>query len=58
MRPLLYLKWIISRTYCKAQGILFNVMRQPGWEGTLWENGIMYLYDLGFAVHVILSQHC
>ena len=29
---------------CIAQGTLFNVMRQPGWEGNLGENGYMYMY--------------
>ena len=33
MYTLLYLKWIPTRTYCLAQGTLFNVMCQPGWEG-------------------------
>jgi len=27
-----------------AQGILLNVMWQPGWEGRLGENGYMYMY--------------
>ena len=26
-----------------AQGILFNVMWQPGWEGNLGQNGYMYM---------------
>ena len=41
---LLYLKWITNRTYCIAQGTLLNVMWQPGWEGSLGENGYMYMY--------------
>ena len=27
-----------------AQGTLLNVMWQPGWEGSLGENGYMYMY--------------
>ena len=30
---LLYLKWKPARSYCVAQGTLFIVMWQPGWEG-------------------------
>ena len=33
------------RTYCIAQGTLFNVMWQSGWEGSLGENGYMDMYD-------------
>ena len=33
-----------TRTYCIAQGTLLNVMWQPGWEGSLGENGYMYMY--------------
>ena len=43
---LLYLKWIANRTYCTAYGTLLNVMWQPGWEGSLGENGYMYMYNL------------
>ena len=43
MDTLLYLKWI-TRTYCIAQGTLLNVMWQPGWEGSLGENGYLYTY--------------
>ena len=31
-------------TYCIVQGTLLNVMWQPGWEGSLGENGYMYMY--------------
>ena len=31
-------------TYCIAQGTLLNVMWQPGWEGSLGENGYMYTF--------------
>ena len=44
MYTLLYLKWITTKTYCRTQGILLNVMWQPGWEGSLEENGHMYMY--------------
>ena len=30
-----------TRTYCKAQGTLFNIIWQPGWERSLGENGYM-----------------
>ena len=32
-----------KRTYCIAQRTLLNVMCQPGWEGSLGENGYMYM---------------
>ena len=32
-------------TYCTAHGTLLNVMWEPGWEGSLGENGYIYLYD-------------
>ena len=35
----LYLKWIASRTYCRAQGTLLSVMWQPRWEGAWGEDG-------------------
>ena len=38
---LLYFKWI---TNCIAQGTLLNVMWQPGWEGSLRENGYMCMH--------------
>ena len=44
MYTFLYLKWIITRTYCIAQGTLLNVTWQPGWEGSFGENGYMYMY--------------
>ena len=43
MYTLLYLKWITTRTYCTEHRTL-NVMWQPGWEGSLGENGYMYMY--------------
>ena len=32
------------RTHCLARGILLNVMWQPGWEGSLGENGYAWLH--------------
>ena len=44
MYTLLYLKWPTNKDLlCIAQGALLNVMWQPGWEGSLWEN--MYMYS-------------
>ena len=45
MYTLLYLKLVNNKTYCIAQGTLLNVMWQLGWEGSLRENGYMYMYD-------------
>ena len=36
---------IISRTYPIAQATLLNLMWQPGWEGSLGENGYIYMDD-------------
>ena len=44
MYTLLYLKWITNKTYCIAYGTLVNIMLQPGWEGSLGENGYMCMY--------------
>ena len=33
-----------SRTCCVAHGILLSAMWQPGWEGSLGENGHVYMY--------------
>ena len=33
----------INNKQCIAQGTLLNVMWQPGWEGSLGENGYMYM---------------
>ena len=42
---LLYLKWITYKDLLYiAQGSLLSVMWQPGWEGSLGENGNMYRY--------------
>ena len=42
MYTLLYLKWITNKD---LHGALLNVMWQPEWEGSLGENGYMYVYD-------------
>jgi len=34
-----------TRTYWTAQGTLLRVMWQPGWEGSLGENGYMRMCD-------------
>ena len=39
MYTLLYLKWRTNRDLPTAQGMLLNAMWQPGWEGSLGENG-------------------
>ena len=44
MYTLLYSKWITNKDYCIAHGTWFNVMCQSGWEGSLGENGYMYVY--------------
>jgi len=44
MYTVLYLKWIIKKIYCIAHGTLLNVMWQPRGEGSLGENGHMYVY--------------
>ena len=40
------IKWdyASTRTYCIARGNMFNVMWQPGWEGSLGQNGYMCMY--------------
>ena len=43
MNTLLCLKWITNMDLCAAHGTLLNVMRQPEWEGSLEENGDMYM---------------
>ena len=43
MYTLLYLKWI-TQSYYATQGTLLNVMWQPGWEGSLGENGYMCMH--------------
>ena len=43
MYKLLHLKWIMSKDM--AHETLFNVVWQPGWEGSLGKNGYMYVYS-------------
>ena len=43
MNTLLYLKWITNMDLCTAHGTLLNVMWQPEWEGSLGENGDLYM---------------
>ena len=44
------IKWdyVSTKTYCTAHGNLFNVMWQPGWEGSLGENGYLCMYGWSF----------
>ena len=44
MYTLPYLKWITNKDLLCSTGPLLNVMWQPGWEGSLGENGYMYMY--------------
>ena len=44
MYTLLYLKWITNKITNRARGTLLNVMWQPGWQGSLGENGYIYMY--------------
>ena len=44
MYTLLCLKWITNKDLLYAHGALLSVMWQPGWEGSLGENGYMYTY--------------
>ena len=39
----LELKWIANKD-CVAHGTLLNVLWQPGWEGSLGEDGYTYTY--------------
>ena len=38
---------------CRGQGTLLNAIWQPGWEGSLWETGHMYMY--GWASETITT---
>ena len=42
---LLYSKWITNKGPLYSQGTPFNVMWQPGWKGSLGQNGYMCMYD-------------
>ena len=41
---LLYLKWIINKDLLYSTQNSAQIMWQPGWEGSLGENGYMYMY--------------
>ena len=41
---LLYLKWITNNALLYTHGTVFNVMWQPGWEGSVG-NGYMCICD-------------
>ena len=48
-------------TYYIAQGTLLNWIWQPGWEGSLMENGYLYMYGWGpslftWKYHSIVNQ--
>ena len=50
---------ILKLEYQQGPTVYHNVMQQPGWEGSLGENGQMHITWLGpFNVHLKLSQHC
>ena len=44
MNTLLYFKWMSTKTYCIAHGTQFSDRLQPGWDGSLGENGYMCMY--------------
>ena len=44
MYTLLYLKWITNKALLYSTGNSAQLMWQPGWEGSLGENGYMYMY--------------
>ena len=44
MYILLYLKWITNEVLLYSTGVLLSVMWWPGWEGSLGENGDIYIY--------------
>ena len=49
---LLYLKWTTNKDLVYTHGTLLNITWQPGWEGSLGQNG----YMSPFAVHLKLSD--
>ena len=42
---LVFFKWITNKDLLYTQGTLLNVMWQPGWEGSLGENGYMCMAE-------------
>ena len=59
MYALLYFKWITNKALLH---ISWNSAPQPGWEGSLEENGYMHypciVWLSPFTLHLKLSQHC
>ena len=56
-RRVLY-HWLPSRVFCIAQRTLLNVMWQPGWEGSLGENGYIAESLCYPAILLKLPKHC
>ena len=46
-----------TRTYCKAQRTLLNVMWQPGWEGRM-DTCYVWLSHSAGHLKLLISQHC
>ena len=44
MDTLLCLTWRTSKDLLDSTGTLLNVTWQPGWEGSLGENGYVFMY--------------
>ena len=44
MYTLLYLKWVTNKVLLYSTGTLLSVMWQPGWKGSLGENGYKCIY--------------
>ena len=57
MFTLLYLKRITNKIYCVAHGTQLNVMWQSGWEGSLAENGYMYICVAGASLVAQTVKH-
>ena len=45
MYTLLYLKWVTNKDLLYSSENSAHVMLQPGWEGSLGENGYLYMCD-------------
>ena len=52
---LLYLKWMINKDL--TCGTLLSVMWQPGWAGSLGDNGYMYMYDCSLETITLLISY-
>ena len=57
MFTLLYLKRITNKIYCVAHGTQLNVMWQSGGEGSLAENGYMYICVAGASLVAQRVKH-